>query len=261
MLGIGTYERLPRLAYVRHWTVALLVDDGLADYIEEHASACTLTVHSGDEPHRVLAALNEAADAVRAIRHPDEPEEPLPSLVAVEDDASGPSIYFDLGDYCDHAPMVLEAIVKTLRAANIDGRLGPRSEEEPSYLYDPDADYLPANWYLLTKLDTRTGLPDGWPTQVPPPSGGDLVVAKQDGRSQTIGAVWRFPGLSSGIEQSYLSALVDVGFEVKRSLLGTLFHRFGRPREFFLSGHGPPATVVIHKGGEHLYVQVTTIKA
>ena len=179
--------------------MALVVEDGLADYISEHASACTLTLRSGNDQHRVVTALNAAADAVRAIRHPDEPEEPLPSLVAVDEDAGGPSIYFDLGDYCDHAPIVLQAIVRVLRAASIDGHLGPRYEEEPSYIYDPDADYLPATWSLLTNLDARTGLPVGWPAPVPPPDGGDLVVAKQDWQSPTIGAVWRFPASSSGI--------------------------------------------------------------
>ncbi|MCA2216898.1 hypothetical protein [Jidongwangia harbinensis] len=164
-------------------------DADLIAYLAERPGAGVFSLRSGDEA-AAMAALRDAADAVRAIPHPDEPGEPLPNWVDALLGDDGPTLHLDLQDRSDHAPQVIAAIVGAVEAAGADGRLTPVRPPEPPFDYDPEAHILGEPTYFLDELDGR-GLPPAFPPGFPVPAGAALVIAQQSTQDTWQHAAWR----------------------------------------------------------------------
>jgi len=161
----------------------------LAAYLADRPSQAVLGLRGAGDDEAAMVALRRAADAVRAIPHPDEPGEPLPAWVDAVLGDDGPTLHLDLQDHGALAPRVVAAIVAVLAEHGVDGRLEPVRPPAPPFAYDANAHILPDVAFLET-LDER-GLPPAFPADFPIPAGAVLVIAQRATKDTWQHAGWR----------------------------------------------------------------------
>lgn len=162
---------------------------GLVAYLAERPSQAVLGLRGAGDDAAAMAALRRAAEAVRAIPHPDEPGEPLPNWAGVLLGDDGPALHLDLQDHGDQAPRVVTAIVAALEELGVDGRLEPVRPPAPPFEYDANAHILTGVTFLDT-LDER-GLPPAFPADFPIPADAVLVIAQRATKDTWQHAGWR----------------------------------------------------------------------
>lgn len=161
----------------------------LVAYVAERPSQAVLVIRDTPDDETAMAALRAAADAVRAIPHPDEPTEPLPNWVDALPSDDGPTLHLDLQDHADQAPRVVAAALAALDASGVSGRLEPLRPPAPPYEYDANAHIL-TDVTFLESLDER-GLPPAFPDGFPIPAEAVLVLAQQSKSDTWQHAAWR----------------------------------------------------------------------
>ncbi|SNY25128.1 hypothetical protein [Paractinoplanes atraurantiacus] len=161
----------------------------LAAYVAERPSQAVLVIRGAPDAETAMAALRAAADAVRAIPHPDEPTEPLPNWVEALLSDDGPTLHLDLQDHADRAPRVVAAALAALDASGVPGRLEPLRPPAPPYEYDANADIL-TDVAFVESLDER-GLPPTFPDGFPIPAEAVLVLAQRSRSDTWQHAAWR----------------------------------------------------------------------
>lgn len=103
-----------------------LDEPALVRYVAAHTSATALALYDASDPDAAAAALRAAAAEICQIRHPDEPDDPLPNWCAVRDEDGVPVLRLDMKDEVPYAALVVRIILDQLAAAGIDGRLQPK---------------------------------------------------------------------------------------------------------------------------------------
>lgn len=181
-------------------------EPALVAYVAEHTSATALAVYDSTDPDAVEAALRAAAAEICEIRHPDEPEDPLPNWCTVLDEDGVAVLHLDMKDEVAYAALVVRIVLDQLAAAGVDGRLEPRREPTPAFPYDAQADVY-TGMESLTELDGR-GLPPGFPDGFPVPADATLVLAQRARDGGAEHAAWRS---STGPFTGYLRRLRDYG--------------------------------------------------
>src|SRR3954468_9122315 len=90
---------------------AMLVRDeaDLVAYLTDRPSQAVFVLRGAGDDDTAMAALRRAADAVRAIPHPDEPDDPLPNWVDALLGDDGPTLHLDMQDHAEQAPRVIPA--------------------------------------------------------------------------------------------------------------------------------------------------------
>jgi hypothetical protein len=161
----------------------------LIAYLSDQSGQAVFVLREAGDEATAMSALRHAADAVRAIPHPDEPDDPLPNWVDAISGDDGPSLHLDMQDHGEQAAQVVAAMVAALEESGIDGRFEPLRPPPPPFDYDPQADIMPGVNFL-TELDER-GLPPAFPDGFPAPAGGVLVIAQRAMRGQWEHAAWR----------------------------------------------------------------------
>jgi hypothetical protein len=136
-----------------------------------------------------MAALRRAADAVRAVPHPDEPGDALPNWVDAVLGDDGPTLHLDLQDHGEQAPRVVAAVLAALEESAVHGTLEPLRPAGPPFDYDADADIL-SGVTFLESLDDR-GLPPAFPSGFPVPADATLVIAQRARNDTWEHAAWR----------------------------------------------------------------------
>jgi hypothetical protein len=189
------------------WRVSAWTEDGLIAYVADHCDGVTLTIRDATDPVAALAALEQAAAAIREIPHPDEPDDPLPNWCRAELKDGEPVLHLDFHDYPRYAPRVVEIVRSRLDAAAAGGRLEPKEPSPPPFDYDPAADIFVGDF--LDQLDDR-GLPPGFPPGFPVPSGATLVIAQRDRDGDWEHAAWRQRAASQPFDP-YLESLRAFG--------------------------------------------------
>ena len=181
-------------------------ESALVAYVAEHSSATALAVYDTTDPAAAAAALRAAAAQIGQIRHPDEPDDPLPNWCTVLDEDGVPVLHLDMKDEIRYAALVVRIVLDQLATAGVDGRLEPQRRPEPAFEYDANAD-LYTDMQSLAELDAR-GLPPGFPDGFPVPQDATLVLA-QHGRDGSVEhAAWR---RSTGPFTGYLDRLREYG--------------------------------------------------
>jgi hypothetical protein len=181
-------------------------EPALVAYVAEHSSATALAVYDTTDLAAAGAALRAAAAQICQIRHPDEPDDPLPNWCTVLDEDGVPVLHLDMKDEIRYAALVVRIVLDQLAAAGVDGRLEPKRQPEPAFEYDANAD-LYTGMQPLTDLDGR-GLPPGFPDGFPVPQDATLVLAQQVRDGSAEHAAWR---RSTGPFTGYLERLRAYG--------------------------------------------------
>jgi len=181
-------------------------EPALVAYVAEHTSATALAVYDATDPDAAGDALRVAAAEICEIRHPDEPEDPLPNWCTVLDEDGVPVLHLDMKDEVAYSALVVRIVLDQLAAAGVDGRLEPRREPTPAFPYDAQADMY-TGMESLTELDAR-GLPPGFPDGFPVPADATLVLAQRVRDGNAEHAAWRS---STGPFTGYLQRLRDFG--------------------------------------------------
>jgi hypothetical protein len=181
-------------------------EPALVAYVAEHPSATALAVYDASDLAAAADALREAAAQIRHIRHPDEPDHPLPNWCEVLDEDGIPVLHLDMKDEVRYAALVVRLVLDQLTSAGIDGRLEPRRPPESAVGYDANAD-LYTGMQPLTHLDGR-GLPPGFPAGFPIPREATLVLAQRSRSGSVEHAAWRRP---TGPFTGYLELLRAYG--------------------------------------------------
>ena len=161
----------------------------LIAYLTDRPSQAVFVLSGAGDDDAAMVALRQAADAVRAIPHPDEPEDPLPNWVDALLGDDGPTLHLDLQDHAEQAPRVIAAIVAALEQSAVDGTLEPLRPPGPAFDYDADADILTGVTFL-ERLDER-GLPPTFPEGFPIPADAALVIAQRARNDTWEHAAWR----------------------------------------------------------------------
>ncbi len=97
----------------------------LIAYVAEHSSQTALALEDATDQAAVGAALRAAAAKILQIRHPDEPDEPLPNWCDVVDEDGVPVLHLDMKDEIRYSALVVRIVLDELTRAGIDGRLVP----------------------------------------------------------------------------------------------------------------------------------------
>jgi len=181
-------------------------EPALVAYVAEHSSATALAVYDTTDLAAAGAALRAAAAQICQIRHPDEPDDPLPNWCTVLDEDGVPVLHLDMKDEIRYAALVVRILLDQLAAAGVDGRLEPKRRLEAAFEYDANAD-LYTGMQSLTELDPR-GLPPGFPDGFPVPRDATLVLAQQVSDGNGEHAAWRS---STGPLTGYLERLRAYG--------------------------------------------------
>ncbi|MGC9670298.1 hypothetical protein ACNTMW_27610 [Planosporangium sp. 12N6] len=161
----------------------------LTAHLAERPGQAVFVLRRAGDDETAMAALRRAAAAVRAIPHPDEPDEPLPNGVDVLPGDDGPTLHLDLQDHAEYADRVVAAIVAALDESGVDGHLKPVRPAAPPFEYDAGAHILSDVTFLET-LDER-GLPPAFPEGFPIPTDGILVIAQHAKKDIWEHAGWR----------------------------------------------------------------------
>ncbi|MFG1996387.1 hypothetical protein ACGFJ7_41060 [Actinoplanes sp. NPDC048988] len=161
----------------------------LAAYVADRPGRAVLVIRESPDDEMAMAALRAAADAVRAIPHPDEPTAPLPNAADAFLSDDGPTLHLDLQDHAGQAPRVVAAALAALDAGGVSGRLEPLRPPAPPYEYDANAHILTGVTFLES-LDER-GLPPAFPDAFPIPAEAVLVLAQQSKSDTWQHAAWR----------------------------------------------------------------------
>jgi hypothetical protein len=185
----------------------------LVAYLAENPSGARLVLRETPSTAAALAALRRAADAVSRIRHPDEPTDGLPNYCSVSLEDGLPVLSLDVKDRSDYAGQITSAILTTLDAESVDGRIEPLPWPGPPFDYDGRASIFDRGDYLR-ELDVRN-LPPAFPEGFPVPEGWTLVMA-----AQADADTWQHAGWRRRAEQppfaEYLERLRSFGVVLER---------------------------------------------
>lgn len=151
----------------------MIVDPMLLDYMADHSGSCTFVLREVPADKARLG-LQRAGEAVAAIPHPEEPDDPLPSYVApvdVADDGSA-RLTIDIADgeaYDGLLERVLDAVLDGLAAAGVAGGLltypaEPVSDPAAVAPPGPSMEHLPSP-AMATSGWSPVGLPIPEPNQ------------------------------------------------------------------------------------------------
>jgi hypothetical protein len=185
----------------------------LVAYLSELGDQADLAVRDAPDPWAAHGALHQAAGAICAIRHPDEPGTSLPNYCHAHMDQGVPVLRLRVKDYgWRYAAQIVALIAGELDGAGVAGRLEPLEpcwRELPPEDYDPEADILGGE-DLEGELDKR-GLPPSFPDGFPVPAGCTLVIAQRapEGEGTWEHAAWRC-GAAQPLE-AHLERLRDFG--------------------------------------------------
>jgi hypothetical protein len=185
----------------------------LVAYLSELGGQAELAVRGAPDPGAAHGALHMAGGAIRDIRHPDEPGDPLPNYCEARMDQGLPVLALRIKDHgWRYAEQIVALIVDELEAAGVAGRLGPAKpcwRSLPADDYDPEADIMGGE-DLEGELDER-GLPPGFPDGFPVPAGCTLVIAQRapEGEGTWEHAAWRCA--AAGPLEEHLERLRDFG--------------------------------------------------
>ncbi|MFF5075535.1 hypothetical protein ACFY36_00660 [Actinoplanes sp. NPDC000266] len=216
-------------------------EPALAAYVAERPSQAVLVIRDSPDDETAMAALRAAAGAVRAIRHPDEPTEPLPNWVEALLRDDGPTLHLDLQDHADQAARVVSAALAVLDASGVSGRLEPLRLPAPPYEYD-------ANAHILTDVTflESLGLPPVFPDDFPVPAEAVLVLAQQSKSDTWQHAAWR----RSRPFTEYLEALRAFGCDLEPvTTRDALMEATGMTRDLIRHPTGSGSVSLYHEYG------------
>lgn len=151
--------------------MAVTLKRGLWSYVRKYSDSFWLQLATDDD-ERAAAALERAIEAILAVPHPDEPDEPAASYVSdVVVVPGGPVVSCDFKDL--PSPILrsaLDAVVASLEADGIEGTLQPppSPKDAPFWTVLADGHHTPpypTGWALLVVRD-KSG---AWPSALPAP--------------------------------------------------------------------------------------------
>ncbi|HEV7628951.1 MAG TPA: hypothetical protein VGO89_20880, partial [Streptomyces sp.] len=100
-------------------------DAALIGYLAGHYDRVRLVLRGVSDTDAALAALNKAADAVWRIPNPYEPSSGLPNWCAASIEDGLPVLHLDAKDGAGHIDQIAAAILNTLDAEGVGGRIVP----------------------------------------------------------------------------------------------------------------------------------------
>lgn len=177
----------------------------LTRYVSKNADATSLTIAGAADPAAAEAALRTAAERIRALPSPYDPEESLPNWCDVLDHDGIPVLHLDMKDESRAARQVVRIVLDAVADAGLDGDVVPWRRPRPKVPYDPEADIF-SKMDPLELLDTRR-LPPGFPDGFPKP-GGRLALGQRARAGDAEHAAWR---RLDGPYTAYLDQLAAYG--------------------------------------------------
>ena len=221
-----------------HPVVAVALKRGLWSYVRKNSDSFWLQLATDDD-ERAAVALERAADAIRSVPHPNEPDEPAVSYISdVERVPGGPCMACDFKDLPDRVlRAALDAAVASLEADGIEGTLQPPRERK-------DAPF----WTVLA---------DGHHTPPYPPGWALLVVRETRPFDRGMAEAWVEPLSAWAVEgrddELFWASVVDIAFQLPTSSLSGFIARQSSISRVATGEHGDRLRH-IYMGGSHVIV-------